>query len=379
MNHVAIKMLIGDRSKYLGLIFGVAFATLLITQQVSIFIGILARTSSAVYSVSEADIWVMDKRVRYIEEVEPLRDVELYNVRSVPGVKWAVPFYKGLATIRMRDGLTQQVQLMGIDSLSLVGICSKMLMGDPLSVKKPQGSIMDQNGFYFTWPGEELATGKEIELNDNKLTISAICDPMPTFLTFPILYLSYRKAMEITPPSRNKMSFVLVKADNEVDLQELKKNINAKTDLQVLTQEEFAWRSINYVLTRTGIPINFGITIMLGVIVGAAITAQTFYIFVMDNLKQLAAMKAIGVTNRQMFKILMTQAMMVGFSGYGIGIGYTALFFYLTADKPALKGFVLLWQVVAATGLLMSVIIIFSILFSLRKVFKLDPAIVFRG
>lgn len=106
-------MLLGDRAKYLGLVFGVTFATLLMAQQVSIFIGLMARTANVIHSVTEADIWVMDKRVRYIEEVEPLRDIEFYNVRSVPGVKWAVPFYKGLSTIRMPDGLTQQVQLIG--------------------------------------------------------------------------------------------------------------------------------------------------------------------------------------------------------------------------------------------------------------------------
>ena len=379
MRSIAIKMLLGDRAKYIGLVFGVTFATLLMAQQVSIFIGLMARTASAIYAVSEADIWVMDTRVRYIEEVEPLRDIELSNVRSVPGVKWAVPFYKGLATIRMNDGLTQQVQLIGVDDVSLVGLCSAMVLGDPLSVQKPQQAMIDSNGYAFTWPGQKQILGKEVELNDNRLVINAICDANPTFFTFPILYMSYETAMAVTPPMRNKMSFVLVKAQPGQDLQELKKQINAHTGLQALTQNEFAWRSINYILERTGIPINFGITIVLGIIIGAAITAQTFYIFVVENLKQFAAMKAVGVTNYQLLKIVLTQAAIVGFTGYGLGIGFTALFFKASANTPALKGFVLHWQVVVGTGGVISVIILFSILFSLRKVFKLDPAIVFRG
>jgi putative ABC transport system permease protein len=94
MIHIAVKMLLGDRAKYLGLVFGVTFATLLMAQQVSIFIGLMARTAGAIYAVTEPDIWVMDPRVRYLEEVEPMRSVELTNVRSVEGVLWAVPFYK---------------------------------------------------------------------------------------------------------------------------------------------------------------------------------------------------------------------------------------------------------------------------------------------
>jgi putative ABC transport system permease protein len=379
MHIIAIKMLLGDRAKYIGLVFGVTFATLLMAQQVSIFIGLMSRTASAIFTVSEADIWVMDTRVRYIEEVEPMRDVELTNVRSVAGVEWAVPFYKGLATIRMPDGLTQQVQLIGVDDVSMVGICPTTVMGDALAIRKPESAMIDKNGYIFTWPGKPLQVDKPIELNDNRLIIKAICDVMPTFFTFPIMYVSYRTAMDITPPTRNKMPFVLVKARAGQDVQALKKRIADQTGLQALTQNEFAWRSINYILERTGIPINFGITVFLGILIGGAITAQTFYIFIIENLKQFAAMKAIGVTNRQLLRMVLLQAAVVGSIGYSLGIGLTALFFKATANAPALKGFVLHWQVVAGTFGMISLIIFVSILFSLRRVFTLDPAIVFRG
>lgn len=379
MNKIALKILMGDRAKYLGLIFGVTFATLLMAQQVSIFISLMARTASAIYAVSEADIWVMDTRVRYIEEVEPMRDIELSNVRSVPGVAWAVPFYKGLASIRMPDGLTQQVQLIGVDDVSLVGICPEMVMGDQRAIQRPETAMMDRNGYFFTWPEQPLALGRRIELNDHRLVIDAICNVMPTFFTFPILYVSYNTALEVTPPTRNKLPFVLVKAKAGEDIDALKHRISQQTGLQALTQNEFAWRSINYILERTGIPINFGITIALGVIIGAAITAQTFYIFIVENLRQFAAMKAIGVTNAQLLRMVLIQAAVVGMIGYCLGIGLTALFFEVNKDVPALQGFILRWQVMAGTFGVMSFVTLFSILFSLRKVFKLDPALVFRG
>jgi putative ABC transport system permease protein len=317
--------------------------------------------------------------VQYIEEVEPLRDVELSNVRSVDGVKWAVPYYKGLSTIRMPDGLTQQVQLIGTDDVSLIGGCPKVLIGQRTAIQRPQTAMMDINGFKFTWPGEKIATGKHVELNDNRLVIDAICDANPTFFTFPLLYVSYNTAMEITPPMRSKMSFVLVKAQEGQDLEQLKQRISRETGLQVLTQNEFAWRSINYILERTGIPINFGITVFLGILIGAAITAQTFYIFVIENLRQFAAMKAIGVTNLQLLRVVLVQAGVVAGIGYSLGIGLTALFFKATENAPALKGFMLHWQVMAGAACIITLIILFSIIFSLRRVFTLDPAIVFRG
>jgi putative ABC transport system permease protein len=376
---IATKMLFGDRAKYLGLVFGVMFATLLITQQVTLFIGIMLRSGAIIFSVPSADIWVMDTRVRYLEEIEPLRDIELSKIRSVPGVLWAVPFYKGLAIIRMPDGLSQQVQLIGVDDASLVGICPKMKYGDERSIQGPSSVLMDINGYKFTWPNMPITLPKAIELNDHRLFVDGLCEPQATFYTFPLMYIAYDKLSTIMPPARNRMSFVLVKAAPGVDVQELKQRIADETHLQALTGYEFAWRSINYLLTRTAIPINFGVTIGLGIIIGAAITAQTFYIFVVENLRQFAALKAIGVTNRQLFRLVLTQASIVGFVGYSFGISLTALFLYSGKDIPSFKGFILHWQVAAGSAVLIATIILLSISLSLRKVFKIDPAIVFRG
>lgn len=379
MLHIALKILMGDRAKYFGLIFGVAFATVLMAQQVSIFTGLMLRTASVIYNAQEADLWVMDTRVRYLEEIEPLRDIELSRVRSVSGVQWAAPFYKGLSTIRLPDGLTQQVQVIGVDDVSLVGGCPQVMLGNRESIQLPDHAIMDINGYNFTWPGEPVKLGKYVELNDHRLLINAICDAKPTFFTFPLLYVTYDTARAITPRQRNKLSLILVKAQKGVTLDALKSRIEDETGLQALTQDEFAWRSISYVLERTGIPVNFGITIILGIVIGAAITAQTFYIFVIENLKQFGAMKAIGVTNSQLLKMVITQASLVTGVGYGLGIGATALFFTATKNVPALKGFVLHWQIMLGVAVLIAIIVMLSILFSLRKVFTVDPAIVFRG
>ena len=54
---------------------------------------------------------------------------------------------------------------------------------------------------------------------------------------------------------------------------------------------------IKYYLMYTGIPINFGITVFLGFLVGTAIAGQTFYNFTIENLKQFGALKAMGATN----------------------------------------------------------------------------------
>jgi len=239
--------------------------------------------------------------------------------------------------------------------------------------------MIDLNGYYFSWPGAPLQIGRDIEINDHRFKINAICDAQPTFLFFPIVYVSYSTATEITPPQRNKMSFILVKAQQGAGLGELKRRIAQQTGLQALTRDEFAWRSIDYYLERTGIPINFGITILLGIVIGIAITAQTFYLFVIENMKQFAAMKAIGVTNGQIFTMVLTQASIVCLIGYSLGIATTTLFFSITSTMPALAGIGLIWQVMVGSAIAIATITLLSIAVSLRKVFAIEPAVVFRG
>src|SRR5437870_1452465 len=119
MNWVAFKMLTGDRSKYLGIIFGVTFSALLIAQQASIFCGIMRRTTSQIRDVKEASIWVMNSQVEYVDDVRPISDNDLYRVRSVPGVDWAVLFYKGGGQARLDSGRFQSVILLGLDDATL--------------------------------------------------------------------------------------------------------------------------------------------------------------------------------------------------------------------------------------------------------------------
>src|SRR5215210_7989007 len=104
MNFVAIKMLIGDRAKYLGIVMGLTFASLLITQQLAIFFGLMTRTFGAISDLGQPDVWVMDPKVQFIDDIKPLQDTELYRVRGVEGVDWAVPLYKGLLKARLSNG-----------------------------------------------------------------------------------------------------------------------------------------------------------------------------------------------------------------------------------------------------------------------------------
>lgn len=379
MTWIAWKMLTGDRAKYLGIIFGVAFGSLLIAHQTSIFVSLMQRTGSQIVDVADADIWVMDERTQSVDELRPISENEVLSVRGVPGVAWAVKFYKGMVTARQPSGLYRQVLMLGLDDTTLTGAPRKMLLGQLADLRQPDAVILDKAGYEYLFPGESLTAGRTLEMNDRRAVVVGVCEASAPFQTFPVLYARYSQAARFAPPQRNMMSFVLAKAAPEFPAEEVCRRINERTDLLALTTSQFVWKTVGYYLGSTGIPINFGITIALGFIVGTAIAGQTFYLFTVENLKQFGNLKAMGVTNLRLVGMILLQAAVVGLLGFGIGTGMAAAFFEATKDIVHLAGFHMPWQIFALTAAAVTLIVLLSSLVSMRRVLVLEPAVVFRG
>ena len=375
---IAWKMLIGNRVKYLGIVFGVVFAALLIAQQSSIFCGLMLLTISQIRDTQGPDIWVMDKNVQFVDDIKPLSDTELFRVKGVPGVEWAVRFYKGIARARLEEGTYEQMILLGIDDATLVGAPQGVFMGSIADLRKPDAVIIDAVGYKRIWPGEPLRLGRVFEMNDRRAVIVGITVASKTFQSFPIIYTRYSQAVLFAPRERKVLSFVLADPSPGVPAEEVCRQIEAQTGLQALTRQQFTWKTIRYYLQKTGIPINFGITVFLGFLVGTAIAGQTFYLFTVENIRQFGALKAMGTSNWTILCMVLFQAIQVGIVGYGVGVGLAALFGVATKGFGRLS-FFMPWQVLAITGAAVFVIVLLASLLSIRKVLVVDPAIVFRG
>ena len=375
---IAWKMLIGNRAKYLGIVFGVAFAALLIAQQSSIFCGLMALTVSQILDVEGAGIWVMDPKVKYVDDVKPMADTHLYRVRGVPGVDWAVRLYKGIARARLEGGSYEQVILLGLDDATFIGAPLNMIEGSIDDLRAPDAVIMDIVGYRKLWPGEPFKRGRIIEMNDRRAVIVGLAKARKTFQSFAVVYTRYSQAIRFAPPERKVLSFVLAEPAPGVAAAELAGRISAQTGLQALSRDDFLAKTIRYYLRNTGIPINFGITVGLGFLVGTAIAGQTFYLFIVENLRQFGALKAMGTGNGTILLMVLAQALHVGFVGLGVGVGLAALFGWSTRSFSKLS-FYMPWQVLVITGVAVFLIVLLASLLSIRRVFIVDPAIVFRG
>jgi putative ABC transport system permease protein len=383
---IALKMLVGDRGKYLGIIMGLTFASLLITQQSSIFTGLMTRTYGAITDLSQPDIWVMDPKVLFIDDIKPLQDTELYRVRGVEGVEWAVPLYKGLLKARLEDGNFQICNVLGLDDATLIGGPPQMIQGSLSDLRRQDAIIVNDIGARTRLakrPKERggkaipLQIGDTLEINDHRAVVVGICKVSRTFQSQPVVYTTYSRATVFAPRERKLLSFVLVKARAEEDLKILCERIKTSTGLAAYTSQEFKDVTYNYYMKYTGIPINFGIAVALGFLIGTAIAGQTFYNFTLENLRYFGTLKAMGATNGILLRMILLQALMVGSLGYGLGVGGASLFGYLLGGTEL--SFRLTRDLLFVSAGAIALIIIFSALISIRKVMRLEPAIVFKA
>jgi putative ABC transport system permease protein len=386
MFYIAFRMLVGDRGKFLGIILGLSFASLIMTQQPGIFVGIMTRAFSFITDLGLPDIWVMEPTVQYIDDIKPMPDIYRYRVASVEGVAWAKPLFKGTIQARLHNGTFQTCNVIGLDDTTLIGAPAVMLEGKIENLRHADAIIVNQEGAADKLanppatpggPKIPLKVGQQLELNNHRMIVVGIAQTTRTFQSQPVVFTTYSNATLYTPPQMNLLSFVLVKAKPGENLKVLCQRIQRLTGLKAYTKDEFKDLTVRYYLKYTGIPINFGVSVFLGFLVGAAIAGQTFYNFTLENLRYFGVLKAMGTSERTLLYMIIFQAIIVSFIGYGIGLGCTGLFALLT--QKSMIAFRFPWQLFVFSIVGVTFISSLAAFLSIRKVIKLEPAIVFKS
>ena len=375
---IAIRMLTGDKTKFYGLLFGIAFSTLLITQQLTIFVNLIERGASGVYNEPNAQVWVMDPVSRTTDVNYAMPATALDQVRAVPGVEWAVPHLRSVASVRTREGDLEQVAIIGVDDTTLIGLPKSLFKGSRSVLSEPDAVIIDDGGTINMFGAGFDPVGERLELNDQRAVIRGMADTIPAFTSTAVLYTKYSRALNFVPGTRNRMSFVLVGIAEGETPEAVAQRIEAQTGLKAETREEFARAGVDFIIQNTGIPTKFGITVILGFVVGVAIVGLTFSLFIRDNIKQFGALKAIGVTNAKIRRMVVAQASLVGFIGYALGVLGTVWFMWSFSGNPFFKGFYIPWQIPLISMVAVVIILAITGWLSLRSVLKTEPAAVFR-
>jgi len=394
MLRVAFKMLLGDRAKYVGLLFGITFTSFLVTFAASYFCGFMTR-GFALIAENPADVWVMDPAVDSAEQTANMSDSVLDRVRSVNGVLSAVPLALGTADVRFPNGHVQPFQIIGVDDATLSSVPRLRDGVSPAVLRAPDAAIVDPGGTEGKletplleadqWPSEPhlnvatrpLTMGDELLVNDNRVRIAGTSEALPRYPPRPLLYTTLSNAKRILPPERHRLTFVLATAATGLTPNALAARIQSQTGLKARTADDFKADTVWWFLVNSEDVGDIGAMLSLAMSVGFGITGIMLYMFTTEALSQYAVLKAMGATPRLLLAMIFVQAGLCAVLGTGLGLGLCAIIGQMAVDAG--YPFRMMWFTPLIGGAMVVLVSIVAAAISIRPVLKLEPAVVFAG
>jgi putative ABC transport system permease protein len=304
MLHIAIQMLVGDRAKYAGLLFGIAFTAFLVTFAASYFCGLMTRGFALIAENATADVWVMDPAVASVEQTTNLPTWALNRVRSVDGVQSAVPLVLGTAEVRLPNGQFQPFQVIGVDDATLAGVPPLTQGASPTALRAPDAVIVDPGGTsgkletpaleadrwprgapHLDAPTRALRAGDVLLVNDHRVQVVGQSAGLPRFPPRPLLYISIPTALRILLPERRRLTFVLATVNPGGAPRDVAARIEASTGLRARAADDFKADTVRWFLRTSEDVGDIAVMLTVALAVGFGVTGVLLYLFTSDNLK----------------------------------------------------------------------------------------------
>ncbi len=374
MVSLARKNLLHDRTRFLITVSGVAFAVTLVLVQVGLFMGLLDKATVTIRN-ADADIWVTSHETPNVDFAHAFPETTALRVRGVPGVARADNLIIAFMNIQLPTGAEEGCLVYALDDFKGWNLPWKVNEGEVADLGRGRYMFMDRSAVRRFGP---FAVGDYREVLGRRFKIIGTTSEAASFTTAPIVFMDYGNAQELSPVLSGKTSYILVKTAPGADVAAVKAAIRQVVPYNdVYTKDEWALRSRTYWVVSTGLGMNMGITVFLGILVGIVVVAQTLYTSAVEHVKEFGTVKAIGGSNWDIYRILGEQALIAATVGFVIGgvISYLmrpamATLHLNVLVSPSFAAAVFVGTLVLCLG---------SALFSFRRVAGIDPALVFRA
>lgn len=353
---------------------GVIFSIILVNIQGGLYLGLVNKAGLLV-DYGKADIWIGHYKMHNVDFPGLIPRRWINRIKSIKGVEEAQPYIVGHTQMTLPGGGFEPVFIVGVDTNSLLGSAWNIVEGSDEDILKPDGIIVDRLEDYKL---DNPKVGSVREIGGHRARIVAKSEGIQGFLVNPYVFTTYNRAVKFLNIDQYQSSYFLVRVKDKNKIDEVCNRIKSRLpQLSVYTKEEYSAISVNYWMTRTGLGISFGAATLLGIFVGLIIVAQTLHNIVLDRLIEFGTLKAIGISNIQLFLILTIYATIMAVAGSFIGMNIV-LFIQMFFSTPKAPILIPLWLSFGSTFLVFMVCIVSTIIPYLR-IKQVDPFIVMQG
>jgi putative ABC transport system permease protein len=374
MVSLARKNLLHDRLRFVITVAGVAFAVTLVLVQVGLFMGLLGKATVTIENAN-AEIWVTSKGTPNVDFAHTFPETAVLRVRGVAGVERADNLLIQFMNIQLPTGAEEGGLVYAMDDFTAWNLPWAVNDGDVRDLKRGAFILMDRSAERRFGP---FSLGDYREILGRRFKIIGTTSDAASFTTAPIVFMDFKNAQELLQTVQGKTHYVLVKLAPGADAGAVAKEIRERLPYNdVYTKDDWARRSRTYWVVSTGLGMNMGVTVFLGILVGIVVVAQTLYTSAVEHVKEFGTVKAIGGSNWDIYRILGEQALIAAVVGFVLG-GLISL-----AMRPLMAKLYL--NVLISPSFALAVFVgtilmcLGAAMLSFRRVATIDPALVFRA
>jgi putative ABC transport system permease protein len=371
---LAWKNLFHDKVRLSVTSVGVVFALVLVLVQVGLFLSFLDMSANIVEK-SEADLWIGAPHMPHVNTGTPLPESIRWRALSAPGVESVERYTVFWVSLKLPSGAQEGVQIVGYEPPDGMGAPWNVTTGNPADLRLEDTVMIDE--LYAAKLGVDHL-GQTVEITNRRARVVGFTRGIRSFTTQPYVFCSFKSAQRYGGISQNQTIFLLVKLAPGVDPERAKQALQTQTSgYQVYTTAEMLHNTRRYWMLETGAGLTTLMGALLGLIVGIVVVAQTIYAATMDHLREFGTLKAMGASNGRIYQVILIQATVSALLGYTVAIAVAWLVARAsaTAQVP-----ILLPGELAAGALVLAVMMCWSAsVVSIRRVTRIDPALVFRA
>jgi putative ABC transport system permease protein len=375
---LAIKAMLADRGRLIISLLAVTFSVVLVNLQGGLLLGLLGKASLLV-DFGGADIWVGH---RYMQDAEtgstPIPARWLARIRGTPGVQRADLYVLTHNTVVLPGGRAENVVVVGCDPASLLGQPQVMAEGDPRALLLPDSVLVDADD---REKFGNCGVGDLREINGRRARVVGLTRGMVSFTTRPYVFTTLDRARNHYGANfpRDRCSYILVKARSGTDIESLLHDLRGRApELDVCDRRTYGAMSMHYWLTRTGVGISFGLSTVLGLLIGLAVVAQTLYAAVTERVKEYATLKALGAENRLVARFLVVQALGNAVLGSVLGL-VIAVAIAVSPVNTSRAPIELRWWIGGVSVVLITLVCLGAAWLPYWRIRRIDPASVLRS
>lgn len=368
---LASRNLFQDRTRFVASLVGIVFSVVLVMVQIGLYFG-FGRMVTTMIDHASTDLWIISSGAKCFEDLSVLNTGLRDRLLAINGVTEAVPVVVGFSAWMLPDGAMTPVFLVGSD-VTAGGIPPwNVAVGTIQSLTEP-GTVAVDRSYYDRLGVSHVDVTSRIR--GLPVTVTVITDGIRSFTTTPYVFSNIVDARTYIGLPANFTSHFLVRVKPGADVERIRQDILSNiTGIQALTPDQFREQSRSFWLFGTGAGAALFAGALLSVIVGTAIVAQTLYSSTKEHLYEFATLRAIGASNSYIYKVIICQALLNAFIGFGIAALIGIAVVHFTA-KSALQ-IVIMPSLMIELFLLTVVMCIVSAIAAILRVVRVDPVIV---